>query len=55
MRYIIILKDDKPFFTKWFEKENHFNSETISMVIDLVLSMYTTDGETWKEMEVDHL
>lgn len=55
MRYIIILKDDKPFITKWFEKENHFNSEIISMVIDIALGMYTIDGETWIEMEVDHL
>lgn len=54
MRYIIIFKDNKPFFTNWFDAENHFSTETI-MVIDLNLGVYTVDGEHWEEIEEDHL
>ena len=54
MRYIIILKDNKPFYTNWFDTENHWSTETI-MVIDLNLGVFTVDGEHWEEVEEDHL
>ena len=54
MRYIIILKNNRPFYTNWFDTENHWSTEII-MVIDLNLGVFTVDGEHWEEVEEDHL
>ena len=58
MRYLITTKETQsPFLTDWFEPENHFNPEVaVGMIVyDLHKNKFTTDGKTWKEIEVDHL
>ena len=56
MRYLITTEGTHPpFFTKWFEPENHFNKDLGMVVYDLHEEMYTTDGVTWNEILVDHL
>lgn len=56
MRYLITTKKTySPFLTKWFEPENHFNSDLDMVVYDLVENKYTTDGKKWHDIEVDHL
>jgi len=53
MQYIIITPGHAPFFTKWFDKENNFIDGMI--VIDAIIGSYTTDGENWHTMQIDHL
>ncbi len=55
MRYLITTKTYKPFLTKWFKPENHFNNDLNMVVYDLLKNKYTTDGKKWHEIEVDHL
>jgi hypothetical protein len=55
MRYLITTTDNKPFLTKWFEFENHFNISLGMKVYDLALNKFTIDGETWVDIEIDHL
>ena len=56
MRYLITTKEVKsPFLTQWFEPENHFNPDIEMIVYDLVECKFTTDGETWNDIEIDHL
>ena len=56
MRYLITTEGTHPpFFTKWFEPENHFNKDLGMVVYDLHEEMYTTDGITWNEISVTHL
>ena len=56
MRYLITtIEAYAPFLTKWFEPEQHFNSDLEMVVYDLELNKYTTDGETWHDLQVDHL
>lgn len=55
MRYLITTKEVKsPFLTKWFEFENHFNPDVGMIVYDLFENKFTTDGQTWFDIEVDH-
>ncbi len=54
MRYLVTTQDYKPpFFTMWFEYENHYQNGMI--VYDLFNSLYTTDGKTWEPVETDQL
>lgn len=53
MQYLIITKLYPPFYTKWFDKENHFVDGML--VIDLFIGSYTTDGENWHTIQMDHL
>lgn len=55
MQYLITTKTDPPFFTKWFEEENNFNSVVEMVVYDLYKEVYTTDGINWMPIEEDHL
>jgi len=55
MKYLIITNDGEPFYTNWFEAENHFNIEVGMVVIDLVNSLYTNNGTHWEPIEEDHL
>lgn len=56
MRYLITTKEaNEPFFTQWFEPENHFNGDLGMIVYDLLKFKYTTDGKTWNDIEFDHL
>lgn len=55
MRYLITTKDTKPFLTHWFQSENNFNIDLDMVVYDLVENKYTDDGETWNDIDIDHL
>lgn len=55
MRYLVTTKNKSPFFTNWFEPENHFNPDVEMVVYDLVELKFTTDGKTWEDIEIDHL
>jgi hypothetical protein len=56
MRYLITTNNgNPPFLTNWYEYENHFNKEIDMIVYDLYKRTFTTDGETWKKIEIDHL
>ena len=56
MQYLITTNEtDKPFLTDWFDAENNFNSDVQMIVYDLVNLVFTTDGKTWKPIDIDHL
>ena len=55
MRYLITTTTDKPFKTEWYDYENFFNAEIGMIVYDLIKNKYTTDGKTWKRIQIDHL
>jgi hypothetical protein len=55
MRYLITTETNKPFFTQWFIPENNFNASLGMIVFDLAKNLYTIDGTTWNEIEIDHL
>ncbi len=55
MRYLVITKSNPPFFTEWFEAENHFNKEEEMQVIDLHRYEFTKDGVKWENIPIDHL
>lgn len=60
MRYIVITTDPltghkEAFKTNWFEAENHYNPDYQMVVIDLSKDLVTFDGETWDDIESDHL
>jgi hypothetical protein len=56
MQYLITTKEtDKPFLTDWFDAENNFNPNIEMIVYDLVNLVFTTDGKTWKPINIDHL
>lgn len=52
MRYLIIPSDSAPFYSKWFEPENH-GAEGLT-VIDNVNHLYWRNN-IWNEIETDHL
>jgi hypothetical protein len=51
MKYLIIPKDRKPFFTDWYDYENNY--EKGMMVI--TGGKFSTDGMIFEEIECDHL
>jgi hypothetical protein len=56
MRYLITTQcAHPPFFTAWYVYENCYAVELGMVVYDLHKSLYTKDGKTWEEIEVDHL
>lgn len=56
MRYLITTNEENsPFLTNWFNAENNYNAEAEMVVYDLVEQKFTSDGETWNEIEIDHL
>ena len=55
MRYVVICKDQTAFATDWFEKENCWNPDTIHSVVDNDTDRITFDGESWHDIENDHL
>lgn len=52
MNYLIT-GNFQPFFTNWFDKENHYRDGMI--VYDLINFKYTEDGDNWIAIPVDHL
>jgi hypothetical protein len=55
MRYLVTSNNSEPFFTNWFDKENHWIEDVGMIVYDLVLRQYTNDGKNWIEIEIDRL
>ena len=55
MRYLITCKGNNPFYTEWFDSENHFNKDIDMVIYDLHTDKYTNDGEHWKKIVFDHL
>ena len=55
MRYLITSKVQPPAVTPWFDSENHFNPDVEMVVYDLYLLKYMDDGQTWKDIQEDHL
>lgn len=55
MRYLVISNGNDPFYTNWFDAENHFNKEIEMVVFDLVHHIYTADGKIWEPIKEDHL
>lgn len=54
MRYLIVFKDGgDPFYTQWFQYENHFIKGMI--VFDFSENKWTDDGVSWQEIKIDHL
>lgn len=54
-RYLVTTENYTPFFTDWFEAENHFNKDYGMVVYDLSERKYTTDGTNWHPIQIDHL
>lgn len=55
-RYLVINKDGhNPFYTDYFDPENHFNPEAGMTVVDLVNHTYTINGIVWLDIPDDHL
>jgi hypothetical protein len=55
MRYLIICKDKTLFYSEWYDYENHYNPDTIEMIIDLVEDAYSINGKDFNNIEIDHL
>ena len=55
MRYLITTKGNDPFFSSWFDYENHFNKDLEMVVYDLFNCVFTLDGNNWHDIEIDHL
>lgn len=58
MKYLIIYTDPTTgeqvaFFTDWYQCENHYQPGMI--VIDRTQHLVTFDGETWQDIDEDHL
>lgn len=54
MRYVVICRDETAFYSEYFNAENHW-SRDIKCVIDLATDRITFDGDSWNEIEQDHL
>lgn len=61
MQYLIYysipgaVENPTPFFTNWFEPDNHFNPDAGMVVFDLINNLYFDNELEWKEIESDHL
>ncbi len=55
MRYLITTRDFPPFYSAYFERENNFSADAGMIVYDLHNDLYTTDGENWKQINLDRL
>ena len=52
MQYLIIYQGEANYY-QWYDGENHHVDGMI--VIDLINSMYTTNGADWMPVKEDHL
>lgn len=60
MKYLVVATNPltgerMAFYTDWFQAENHFDASAGMVVIDLIHHLVTFDGETWQDIEEDHL
>jgi hypothetical protein len=43
------------FYTHWFDAANNYNPDYNMIVIDRTQHLITFDGETWQDIDEDHL
>lgn len=60
MRYLIIVIDpdtgkQSAFFSDRYDYENLYSADHDMIVVDRVKNLITFDGETWQDIEEDHL
>jgi S-formylglutathione hydrolase FrmB len=60
MKYLVIMQDPatgerSAFYTNWFDAANHYNPDYNMIVIDHTQHLITFDGETWQDIDEDHL
>ena len=55
MRYLVTIQHASPFLTDRFDVKNNFNSEAGMVVYDLFECKFTSDGNTWHDIEFDEL
>lgn len=60
MKYLVIATnpitgEQEAFYTNWFDAEKHFNPAAEMVVVDLTSHLVTFDGNTWQDVEEDHL
>ncbi len=60
MKYLIIYTNPETgnreaFYTNWFDSANNFNADCVMIVVDRTRHLFTTDGETWRDIDEDHL
>ena len=55
MKYLIITKDNKPFYTNLFDYENLYNHDVVTCIFDLTRGLHSFDGENWVKTNIDHL
>lgn len=57
MRHLIITKNEDgkkvAYLTNYYDHENHYMPEMI--VVDTIALLVSFDGETWEEVDEDHL
>lgn len=54
-RYLITGDNFAPFYSDYFNYENHYNSELNMIIYDLQYDRYSTDGVHWLNIASDHL
>ncbi len=47
--------EQSAFYTNWFDAANYYNPDYNMIVIDRTQHLITFDGETWQDIEKDHL
>lgn len=55
MRYLVTSNANPPFYTNWFNPEDHFVAYTEMVVYDLTSHKYTIDGRCWWDIKFDNL
>jgi hypothetical protein len=56
MKYLVTFaKEHTPFYTNWFDGENHFDNSLGMVVYNLFNHTYTIDGHNWLPIIEDNL
>jgi hypothetical protein len=60
MKYLIITQDpitgqQSAFYTNWFDTINNYSPEYNMIVINQTQRLISFDGETWQDIDNDHL
>ena len=53
MRYLVHAKNSTPFLTDIYDQEKW--CDDIIVIYDIYKNKYTTDGQNWFDIELDHL
>lgn len=53
IRFLIIPKDEQPYYTHWFSLENNYTEGMI--VVDLLNNVMSKDATRWDDIAEDHL